>query len=297
MRLIRPQKSTTKKVPKSSKFKTAMATSEFELPTEPDDLSSDLREYSMLVHGEKKIGKTSLFSQEDGAFFIEWDPAQKALRILQRHMADWSMFLQCLKALEKRCKAGTCPYRTVVIDGIDLMYLACFGWKCKQLGIDHPNDEKDFGKSWGEIKKEFSTAIHRLLNLKGIACRFICHSAWKELRTRRGRDTERLVPNLSGQAEEVLVGLVDIWAAYVYVDAERALIIKGDETTGAGHRVDHCFRTPLGDPISEIPMGGSPADAYTNLVRAFTNKQSFTTMEERRVERPRPKKHLKLKKK
>jgi len=250
------------------------ASSTLSLPDKPHTLSTDLRSYSMLVHGEKKIGKTSLLAQEPDAIFLEFDPLQQALAIYQVQIPTWADCKGYVKLLEAESKKVKPRFKTVVVDGVEIMYRLCFEAMCREMGIEHPHDEKDYGKSWGRIKTEFSGVVHRLLNLKGIAPRFLCHSHWKEVKTRDGAQTEKLTPILSGQAEEILVGQIDIWAAYTYFGKDRVLIVQGDEEIGAGHRVDTAFKTPSGEHVVEIPMGKTSKEAYQNLLLAFNNKQT-----------------------
>jgi len=265
------------------------------LPTEKTERSNNLEDYSILVHGEKKIGKTTLFAQEDTAFFLMWDPLNPALELFQESISGWAQFLQYIRALELAAKAGTLKYRTIVVDGADIAYEKCFAWKCDSLGIDHPNDENDFGKSWKAIKLEFADAMMRLMKLPDVAIRIICHSQWREVKQRDGEKVEKLVPLLSGQAEEVLVGVVDVWAAYCYSGSNRVLVIIGDESTGAGHRIDHGFRTHDGRAVQEINMGKSPKEAYANFVAAFNNELEFATLRESRKARAPKKTQVKAK--
>lgn len=295
----RTKKKTTKKkaTAKRGERRGGLSPIDVILPTELSKLSNDLADYSLLVHGDKKIGKTSLLAQEPGAYFLEWDPEQRALAILQTQIPDWRHFLAYLSELEKGLAAGTLPYRTIVVDGVDIMYHAAFDYMCRKMGIEHPHDENDFGKSWGNIRTEFERGVRRLLNLPGVSARFVSHSHWKEIKTRGGGDTEKLVPILTKQAEEVLVGLVDIWAAYTYDGRERVLVIKGDEQIGAGHRVDHRFRTPDDELVYEIPMGGSAEEAYANLLRAWNNEQPFANLKARAGEQETKKGGTRKKKK
>ena len=248
------------------------------LPKKPYKVSTNIQDYSIHIHGEKKIGKTTLFAQEKDSFFLEFDPMQLSLSIRQRHVPDWDHFLAYIDEIEKQpdyCK-------TVIVDGMDIAYQCCFDWCCKKLVIDHPSDEKDYGKSWNFIRTNFESAIRRLLNLneKGVAVRFISHSKWIEFETRSGNTTDKLMPNLTGQAEETLNGLVDIWGAYVYSGKHRVLVVKGDESTGAGHRVDSQFLTPEGEQVEEIYMGRNPKEAYANLVKAFNNEQEYINIDD-----------------
>lgn len=273
----------TKKVKKVFK-KTAKKKSNIKvsLPEKPSERCTEIERYSVLVHGEKKIGKTSLFAQEGKAFFMMFDPEQLALEIYQRQIPDWKHLLAYLDILESKAAAGTLQFTTLVIDGVDIMFNQCFEFCCSKLAIKHPNEVNDYGESWRLISTTFSDVVRRMLCLPGIAPRFICHSKWKETKSRDGDVVEKLVPMLTGQAEEVLVGLIDIWAAYCYDCDDRVLVVQGDEATGAGHRVDHAFRTPTGKPIEEIHMGSSPVEAYKNFKDAFENKQTYISLKDRK---------------
>jgi hypothetical protein len=273
--------SANSKKKKKSGGRKAKSKLDLELPMDVSILSENISDFSMLVHGEKKIGKTSLFAQEENNFFLEFDPEQKALEILQAQCPDWDHLLGYLDLLEAEGKRKRPRYDTVTVDGADIMYKQCFAWTCKRLGINHPSDLNDYGDSWNQIRVNFQDAVVRLLNLP-MTPRFICHSKWKEIKTRGGGKVDKLVPLLTSQAEEVLVGLIDIWAAYVYDDDQRVLVIKGDEAIGAGHRVDHKFRTPFDNQmIEEISMGSSPREAYDNLLVAWDGRQTYISIEDR----------------
>jgi len=270
--------------------------SKVQLPDEPSKPSTRFEDYSLLIHGEKKIGKTSLFSQEERALFLMWDPPQKSLSILQLQMRDWDDFIEAIDQLYARWEKNELSYKTIVVDGVDIMYASCFEWVCGKLGIVHPTDENDFGKSWNRIKREFADQITRLLMLP-CKTRFLCHSQWREVKTRDGGSVDKLQPLLSGQAEEVLVGLVDLWGAYCYDESDRALVIVGDESIGAGHRIDHRFRVAGSkEAVVDVPMGKSAKEGYTNLLRAFNNNQPWTGIEaKRKEERGTPRSKLKVK--
>ena len=279
-RSVARKKGDKKTLKKSSVFRPSVS-----IPSMPSKISTRFSDYSFLIHGEKKIGKTTLLAQEEDAFFLCCDPLQRSLSIRQRHVPDWEHMLAYILLLEKGNFKK--PIKTVIIDGADIAYHLCFDWCCRKLVINHPNDEDDFGKSWQFIRREFDSAILRLHCIPGIAPRFISHSKWAETKTRSGGKVERLIPNLTGQAEEILNGRVDIWGAYVYDGSNRILVIRGNEQVGAGHRVDSQFRTPEGEPVEEIYMGKSPQQAYANLIDAFRNKQTYISFDE--LEQPKKK--------
>ncbi len=250
------------------------------LPYEPSKIATELDQYSILVHGEKKIGKTTLFSKEEMSGFFMWEPKQQAVSIRQMLLTNWPQFLGYLKKMEVEEAKGKLLYKHLVWDGVDLAFKACFRYTCKKIGIEHPSDVKDFGKSWNMISENFQDAVLRSMRLR--PTRFICHSVWKEVKDRNGIKFDKLVPGLTGQAEEALIGPIDIWAAYCYDGKDRVLVIEGDEATGAGHRLDEGFLTPEGKRVKEIYMGNSSKDALINLNAAFKNEQIYRTIKEYR---------------
>jgi len=146
---------------------------------------------------------------------------------------------------------------------------------CEELQIDHPSDE-GWGQGWDALRNEFSDAVHRLLNLS-CGVWFLCHSKWKDSKTRDGDEVEKLVPTLTGMCEEILNGPVDGWFAYDYnTNGDRVMVVSGSVRVGAGHRMDQPnsphFRSPDGNPLKTIRMGSSAAEAYKNLLDAFNNE-------------------------
>jgi hypothetical protein len=161
-------------------------------------------------------------------------------------------------------------FENVVIDTADYSYEYCFDYTCKKLVIDHPSDEA-WGKGWKAIKKEYASEINKLLHSgKGVI--FISHSREEEVKKRDGETYNRTASTLSGQAKELLEGLVDIWAYYTYENGKRVLVIQGDDYIDAGNRVEGRFLDKEGNPIRRISMGNSKEEAYANFVAAFENK-------------------------
>lgn len=243
---------------------------EIELPTEYEMPDVDLSDFSLLIHGEKKIGKTTLAMQGGKVLVLQFDPAQRCYKRMELVVRSWEEFLAILKKLEK---ASADMYDRVVIDGAEIWYSMCQKFICENLGIEHPGDE-DFGKGWQSLRDTFTAAVTRMLHLP-YGVWFLAHSQWKEVKNRHGRKTDKLVPRLPSQAEEVLNGRVDGWFAYDYEDGDRVLILQGDEMTGAGHRMDSVdathFRSKAGSRIRYIKVGNSPQDAYARLEDAFNN--------------------------
>ena len=240
-----------------------------ELPLEPSEPSTDLSNYLILLYGEKKIGKTTLMSRMPRTLFLMFEPGAKALRIHQVPVSTWYEFTAYIDLLEKDKR-----FDTVVVDTVDVAYNLCFDAMCTKMMIQHPSDENDYGKSWGVIKKEFMRQLTRLLQIKGVV--LISHSTVSDIKSRTGEGFQYMEPTMSKQAKDFLTGVVDLWAYYGYVGAERRLLIQGDEFIGSGNRLQEeggMFHTADGRPIVSIPMGGSSSESYANLIKAFENKQ------------------------
>ena len=207
-----------------------------QLPTQKHSPNQSLSDYSILLFGEKKIGKTSLASQFPDALMLFFEPGGKSLNCYQLAVNDWDSFLQIIELI----KQGNHSYKTIVIDTIDIAYKCCFAYTCEQLNINHPQDEKDFGKSWGLIRDEFNRAIVALLALD-IGCIFISHSEERELKTRTGLKYNRIVPSMGNQAAKIMTGIVDCLFYYEFNGKDRQLVVEGDELVSAGTRITFAF--------------------------------------------------------
>jgi len=263
------------KIEVKSKRKRKEAKIKVVLPEEYTEPAANFNDYALLIHGEKKIGKTSLSLQGPGnVLLLECDPPQLAYRRKELQLPNWATFLAILERLEQEAGSDTpFPFDRVVLDGADIWYQRCLEYVCKQRVITHPEDEA-YGKGWHGVRKEFTQAVDRLLRLP-CGTWFLCHSSWKEVKLRKGGKVDKLLPRLSGQAEEILNGKVDGWFAYDYDGDNRILILQGDDMTGAGHRLDSSdaphFRNPDKKPLRSIRMGTTASKAYENLEAAYNN--------------------------
>ena len=237
---------------------------DYELPTEKSEPKSEIGDYIILLFGEKKIGKTMLSAQFPDAIHAMWEPGGKALEIYQSEFADWGTFKKAVKKLRSDTR-----FKTVVIDTVDLAFKAADAYACSKLAIEDPADEES-GNGWRAIRKEFERQIHRLISAgKGVI--FISHATEREIKTRRGSSSHRMVSTMPRQAAEIIEGLVDVWAYFSYDGKDRVLVIGGDEDVTAGHRLSgRCMWN--GEPIRKIPMGKSAEQGYKNFVDAFNNE-------------------------
>ena len=230
------------------------------LPAEISVPSSCLGDYSVLLYGEPKVGKTSLAACFPEVLGLMFEPGAKALRMYQSPIKIWEDFCSVLDQLEK-----TGRFKSILIDTVDEAYKRCLAYVCQKEGFDSPSDE-GYGKGWSKVNNEFSLQITRLLHLRrGII--FTSHAAERDIKTRLGEEYTKIVPTMSGGARSFCEALVDVWL-YMYHDkaGERMLRIRGNDHIAAGHRLQENFKG-----IELIPAGKDARAAYDNLVAAFNN--------------------------
>lgn len=255
------------------------------LPTKRNKPSSNIWNFAYHITGEKKIGKTSLSFQNCEELVIQLDKPSMDYEVREISCKNWGEFRTILLEMEE-IEKRIFPYQRIIIDGIAEWYEMCMTYVCKKAGVDHPTDANDYGKTWGNLRKEFRGIINRLLALqinKDCGLIFISHSVWKEVESvglcEKGMVKSpkiiKLVPELPEAAESILNGKVDGHFVYAYKNNERILILDGNEKIVAGHRLKNHFFTRKGERIKEIYMGNSEKEAYQNFVDAFDNKQKY----------------------
>ena len=246
-----------------------------ELPDEPTLASTRFEDYTWLIYGAKKIGKTSLVSQFNRPLFLLFEPGGKGLDLMSLSVPDWNHFL-AIKAMLKKTPG---KYNTVVFDTSDIAYDRAFAHYCKELGIDHPTDI-GYGKGWDAIKKGFRTEILDLANIPDLGIVFISHATEAEFIKIGGEKHTKIIPSLQNSPREFFSGFVDIIGCYIYYGDERFLTISGNEAMEGGQRAKKHFwvkghEWDSDDPIRvhSIPMGDTEEIAYANVLKAWHNKQ------------------------
>jgi len=243
------------------------------LPTEVNEPSDNIADYSVLIYGAKKIGKTSLCARFPNTFFMACEPGTKGLKVFTRPVRNWEEFLGYVDLLEKDKR-----FRTVVVDTIDLAYEYAFDYICRKKMIGHPSEEDDFGATWKEITAEFRKGVLRLIMMnKGVV--FTSHDVEKEIELRDGTKIDRVQPTMAKSAMSVVEALVDIIMNYAYDGSKRILRLDGRQDLVAGNRAEQHFirkggdYNAPGDRVLTVSMGKTAEESYENLMAAFTNQQ------------------------
>ena len=281
--------------PKKVRAKTATDEAEaaYKLPTETSEPVSELSDALVLIHGERKIGKTSMVTRAPKCLLMATEMGYKGLRAIPEDIEDWRKAEVVRRALRKDK-----TFKTIAVDTADILYKLCEAQTCRDLGIKDLGDE-DYGKGWRENRRRFEAFLGGLAaTKKGII--LISHSTEQEITKRGGETYTRITSSMAKQARESIEGLVDIWAYFCYDGSRRVLVIQGDDHIAAGHRFQERFLTPDGRVLRQIDMGKSPAEAWKNFTDAFhnrykpTHRNDVVTEEQEDEDRPR-KKTVKLK--
>jgi hypothetical protein len=266
------QASKTPSAPRTSKPKVEL----FPVPTQRTEPSDNLGDYTWLIYGPKKIGKTSLAAQMEysggKALFVMFEPGGRALSLYQTPtVTDWGQMRHLISELEKD-KQG---YSTLVIDPGNIAYSRCLEYVSRSRGIPHPGMMKDYGASWAAVNGEFQM-IHARIAALGMSFIVLAHDKEDEKERRDGTKYAKTVPVMSGSTEEFYAGVIDIICYYEFVGDRRYLRIRGDENIQAGCRLDDHFLTPAGERIIRIPAGRTAKEAFSNIRKAFANQQKQT---------------------
>ena len=175
------------------------------LPTQktpPKQLLSDL---SVLIYGRNKFGKTTLCSQAEGALFLATEAGLNSLEVFQVPIGNWDELLAAAREIAE----GKHPFKTIIVDTVDMAYRMCCEHINQKLKVEHESDV-GYGKGYALINNEFNRVLNKLALLPyGLV--LVSHAQDKELETRTGKIT-KIFPTLPDKARKIVLGMVDIIA-------------------------------------------------------------------------------------
>lgn len=253
--------------------KKSKSTSSIKLPTKPNVPPTRLGDYVLSIHGEKGIGKTTLASMMGTAVVIQLEERRRNLPIYQipedsDDPLDWDTLRDYLELIQDQKK-----FDTVVIDTVDKAYELCFDCICKDKGISHPNQIKDFGQTWREIKVEFADVFNQLIHSgKGIV--FISHTKPRTIEEPDGTEYDLKVPACMPACFEYLKQVADVAMYLGYRNRKRFAQVRGNEYVWASCGCPDNFLTKEGDVIEALPLGSNPKEGLKNINDGFANKLS-----------------------
>lgn len=200
------------------------------LPTSKSTPARRIQDYTFLIYGQPKAGKTTFCSHFDGALFIATEPGHKFQEIFKVDPQNWTDVLMITKNLLETEH----NFKTIIIDTADNAYKMCADYIKKKYKIDHESD-LGFGKGYSFVKDEFMRVINALAQ-KGFGIVFISHASTREIEE---NGVKRAVTDstLSGSASKTISGLCDfIFYVYVDKDGQRRFRTKGSPALNAGDR-------------------------------------------------------------
>lgn len=174
------------------------------LPKKPNDPVTDPMQYTTLIYGGPKIGKTTFASKAPGALFIATEPGTKALPVFDVRVDDWNGLRRALGDLQKEKH----DFRTIVIDTIDNAYVFCSAHVCAERGWRDPSEAGGNTNGYNAVNNEFRRVLLKLIGL-GMGVVLISHSKEVQVKTRTG-SYDRITTSLPGTAAKIVKGAVDI---------------------------------------------------------------------------------------
>jgi len=173
------------------------------LPTKKTPPRANLGDYSILIYGPTKIGKTTLASQFPEALFLATEPGLNALEAYQIPITSWDGLL----AAAAEIAGGNHRFKTTVIDTIDNAYKFCEEYICAKERVAHPSD-MDYGKGFSLVNNEFQRVLTKLAALPyGLV--MISHTKEIEVKRATGK-FNKVTPTLPDKAGKIVLGMADM---------------------------------------------------------------------------------------
>jgi len=213
------------------------------LPTERTKARQELSEYTILIYGPPKVGKTTWASGFPNGIFLASESGHNAVEIFKVDIDRWETFLDACKELS----GGKHKFENVIIDTIDNVWDLCRQYICQKHQIEHES-ELPYGRGYGLIVNEFTRVLNKLSMLPyGLV--MISHADTQEIETRVGK-RNKVVPSLKDKPRKLILGMTDI---ILYCDMESG---ADSEKTPFSRRIMHTQPSPFyeaGDRTGRLP--------------------------------------------
>ena len=193
------------------------------LPKTKTPPKSNLNDFTILLYGEPKVGKTTFCNAGGQTLFLATEDGQGGLESYRVPIDSWETFLQAVDEL----KQNGLPYNKICIDTVDNLYKFCCEWACKKLGVLHQSDAA-YGKGSDCINSEFLRQLTRL-SLLPYGLWMISHAIEKEIKPRAGASYTMIGPTLPAAARKIVLGMSDqiLYAAREYdIDPKTGTVIR-----------------------------------------------------------------------
>jgi hypothetical protein len=190
-----------------------------QLPTKKSSIKTSIYDYTTLIHGVPKIGKSTFCAEMEGALFIPFEPGLDALSVHQIPVEKWTDLGEIYSLL----KTGDHNFKVVIWDTASAAYDLCLAHIAEIRGT-HPENE-DYGKGWNAVNAKFVNGVSKFASLPtGLV--LISHSKELNLKSRTG-EYIKMVPAFSPTLRNMLNRTV---ATTLYFSTEQ-ITDKDGETT------------------------------------------------------------------
>lgn len=171
---------------------------------------------TVLIYGQRKIGKTSLAVQYPKAFIAGFEIGWKGLnRVKAQPVKDWSDFKKnFVKPLVKQGqdfnsgKLKEKTYETIIIDTTDIAWEYCYNYICSKEGVTHL-DYTENKRGYKMLRQEFLKQMFALLGA-GYTVVFTSHAESKQTVNEITKEKEeKIIPTMDKNAFKIIGGVVD----------------------------------------------------------------------------------------
>jgi len=259
------------------------------LPTKKTKPITEFSEYSILIWGGVKIGKSTFCSHAPNALFIPTEPGLKCLDVYnaatamydKKCITTWDEFLEICKEIIE----GKHDFKTIIIDTIEGLYDICEESVCKKYKVETSNDGiLGYGKGMAIILNEFRRILTKLANLPyGLI--MTSHAFDKDIDDKNGKYT-KTVPTIPDAKKNspyrFIMGFVDM---ILYCSQEKAKI-DGELKTVRVIKTKPSLSYDAGDRTGKLP-GKLPLD-FEKFIKCFD-----TATKTDKVDKPKPDKEVK----
>jgi hypothetical protein len=255
------------------------------LPEKVNTPPTEFFEYQIAFYGDKGIGKSSLLGEFPDAVINQWETGRRHLAVFQipkqgEKPLNWPRFKRYIEL-----EIDDPRIKTIGIDTAFRAFEACQDWVCGEAGILHPNDANDYGKTWQAVRKEFESVCDPIQQSRKTPV-YIAHGDYREVDNALTQTkTQVYSPKVSGGCWGYLQTVCDFVFCLTYRGTERVAVVRGTETIQASCGVPDTFLHPdNGLPLVEIPLGNSSAEAYRNILLAYSNKLPGTVIQPKQAD-------------
>ncbi len=172
------------------------------LPTTKTPKKTKLEEYTVLLYGIPKIGKTTFLSRINDILFLASDPGLNNVEVYQVPINTWEELLEYGRLL----RINGHNYKAVAIDTLDSTYKMCIDYICKKHGMLTPSDSHG---GWGLVNNELMRGLMAFARLP-IGFFMTAHTKELTFKSKVGVETTQIVMNLPDGARKIVEGWIDI---------------------------------------------------------------------------------------